>query len=69
MVLPCFFERGAGGSASEADSGVGRPIIRKSGGEKRTWRFGHRSRGWFLREQPELLGADAITVAHFGAAA
>lgn len=69
MVLPCFFERGACGSASEANSAVERPIIRKSGGEKTTWRLGHRSRGWFLHEQAELLGADVVAVAHFAAAA
>jgi hypothetical protein len=34
MVLPCFFERGAGGSASDAGHAGGRPVIRKSCKEK-----------------------------------
>jgi hypothetical protein len=36
VVLPCFFERGAGGSASDAVHAGGRPIIRKSYKEKET---------------------------------
>jgi hypothetical protein len=36
MVLPCFFERGAGGPASDAVHAGGRPVIRKSHREKET---------------------------------